>query len=192
MNERSQIEEEMNHLLPWRPPLEISQIAEQKVDKYSFIRVENNFYSVPEYLVGRTVTVRKYVKEIVVNSGLAEVCRHKRKDGFGEISVNIMHYLDTLAKKPGALRNSKALRSESELKTVFESHYTTRVREFIDKLRIYRDKPMDEIVHMLRASGEGRAAVCSDVIGRNVLRHTQGQLIQISDYFMKGRAGHGY
>jgi len=66
MNESSQIEEEMHHLLPWRPPLEISQIAEQKVDKYSFIRVDNNFYSVPEYLVGRVVTVRRYVNEIVV------------------------------------------------------------------------------------------------------------------------------
>ena len=48
MNESSQIEEEMKHLLPYRPPLELSRLSENKVDKYSFVRVDNNFYSVPE------------------------------------------------------------------------------------------------------------------------------------------------
>ena len=129
MNEGSMIEEEKNYLLPYRPPLELSRMSESHVDKYSFVRIDNNFYSVPEYLVGRKVTVRRYIKEIVVYSGLNEVCRHKRKDGFGEMSVNIFHYIDTLTKKPGALRNSKALRSETELKTVFDSHFTTRSRE---------------------------------------------------------------
>jgi hypothetical protein len=82
------------------------------------------------------------------------VCRHKRKDGCGEMSVNIMHYLVTLAKKPGAIRNSKALKSEAELKAVFDSHYTTRPRDFIDILRIHQDKPINEIVeHLLLAQG---------------------------------------
>jgi len=192
MNKGSQIEDEMKYLLPWRPPLELSRMSEQRVDKYSFVRVENNFYSVPEYLVGRKVTVRRYVREIIVYSGLNEVCRHKRKDGFGEMSVNIFHYLDTLTKKPGALRNSKALRSESELKAVFDSYFTTRVREFIDILRINQDKPMDEIVRIMQMASVGCEPVYPDVIESNVLKHTQIQLVQISDFFMKGRVGYGH
>jgi hypothetical protein len=182
----------MEHLLPWRPPLELSRISEVLVDKYSFVRVENNFYSVPEYLVGRKVTVRRYVKEIVVYSGLNEVCRHKRKDGSGEMSVNIFHYLDTLSKKPGALRNSKALRSETELKAVFDSYFTTRAREFIDILRINQDKPMDEIVRIMQMAGVGCEPVYPDVIESNVLKHAQIQLVQISDFFLKGRVGNGH
>jgi transposase-like protein len=192
MNAESLIEEEMKHLLPWRPPLELSRITKQAVDKYSFVRVDNNFYSVPEYLVGRDVTVRRYVREIVVYSGMVEVCRHKRKDGCGQMSVNIFHYLDTLSKKPGAVRNSKALRSEADLKAVFDSHYTTRAREFIEILRENQDRAMEEIVGVLRLAGEGLAPVRTEAIASNVARHAQIQLCLISDFFMKGRAGNGH
>jgi len=192
MNTKSLIEEEMKHLLPCRPPLELSRLSLQTVDKYSFVRVDNNFYSVPEYLVGRSVTVRRYIKEIVIYSGMNEVCRHKRKDGYGDMSVNIFHYLDTLYKKPGAIKNSKALRSEAELKAVFDSSFSIRAREFIEILRANQDKPMDEIARILRAAGEDHAPAYIEAIGSNVLKHTQGQLYQISDFFMKGRVGNGY
>ena len=192
MNAGSLIEEEMKHLLPWRPPLKLSRLSTQTIDKYSFARVDNNFYSVPEYLVGRNVTVRRYVRETVIYSGMSEVCRHKRKDGCGDMSVNIFHYLDTLAKKPGAVRNSKALRSEAELKTVFDNHFTTRAREFIEILRANQDKPMEETVHILRMIGEGYAPVRADLISLNVIKHARDQLYQISGFFMKGGAVNGH
>ena len=187
MNADSQIEDEMKHLLPFRPPLELSKITVQNVDKYSFVRVDNCFYSVPEYLVGRKVTVRRYAKEIVVYSGMDEVCRHKRKDGYGDMSVNIIHYLDTLTKKPGALRNSKALRSEADLKAVFDSYFTTRVREFIDILRENQDSPMWEIVRIMEAAGKGEPKCGADSTSMNILRFTQIQLAQLGEIFMKGR-----
>jgi len=192
MNAESLIEEEMKHLLPCRPPLELSRISTQNVDKYSFVRVENNFYSVPEYLVGRSVTVRRYIKEVVIYSGLNEVCRHKRKDGYGEMSVNIFHYLDTLTKKPRALRNSKALRGEADLKAVFDRYFTTRAREFIDILRTHQDKPADEVVRVLKIAGKGLAPIPAEAIGSNVVKFTQIQLCQISDFFMKGKVRNGY
>ena len=191
MNAESQIEEEKRYLMPWRPPLELSQMAENRVDKYSFVRVDNNYYSVPEYLVGKKVTVRTYVKEIIVYYGLNEVCRHEKKDGRGEMSVNIFHYLETLYKKPGAIRNSKALKSEDELKAVFDCYYTTRAREFIEILRLNQDKPLPDIVSVLRETGVGNVNTFPDLIGSNVLRHTQGQLREISDFFMKGRTVYG-
>ena len=187
MNEGSHIEEELSCLLPWRPPLELSRISEQRVDKYSFVRVDNNFYSVPEYLVGRWVTVRNYIRDVVVYAGLNEVCRHTKKDGYGEMSVNIFHYLDTLTKKPGALQNSKALRSEADLKAVFDSYYTSDARKFIEILRGNQHKPMDEIVSVLRAVAEGYTGSRPEAIETNVLRHTQSQLYLISDFFAKGR-----
>ena len=187
INADSQIEEEMKHLLPFRPPLELSKMTVQNVDKYSFVRVDNCFYSVPEYLVGRKVTVRRYVKEIVVYSGMDEVCRHKRKDGYGDMSVNIIHYLDTLSKKPGALRNSKALRSETDLKAVFDSYFNTRVREFIDILRENQDRPMVEIIRIAEAAGKGEPPCGADTTSSNILRYTQIQLAQLNEIFAKGR-----
>jgi hypothetical protein len=136
-----------------------------------------------------------YVNEIIVYSGysgLNEVCRHKRKDGFGEMSVNIFHYLDTLTKKPGALRNSKALRSEVELKAVFDNYFTTRPRKFIDLLRLNQDKPIDEIVRIIETAGIGCEPVNTEIIESNISKHTQIQLVQISDFFMRGRVGNGH
>jgi hypothetical protein len=188
MNESSLIQEEKKCLLPWKPPLELSRISEQRVDKYSFVRVGNNYYSVPEYLVGRMVTVRNYIEDVVIYAGMNEVCRHIKKDGYGEMSVNIFHYLDTLTKKPGALRNSKALRSEAELKAVFERYYTTNARKFVDILRSKQDRPIEEIVSVLQTVGAGYSGASSEAIGSNVMRHTKAQLCLINEFYMKGRA----
>jgi hypothetical protein len=190
MNAESPIDEEKKCLQPWRPPLELSHMTINKVDSYSFVRVDNNYYSVPEYLVGRRVTVRRYIKEVVVYSGLNEVCSHERKDGHGEMSVNILHYLDTLSKKPGAIRNSKALRSEAELKAVFDKHYITRPREFIDILRANQDEPMDKIVNKLNSGSINWVGSSPETVCSNVLMHTKDQLTAISDFFMKGSAGY--
>jgi transposase len=187
MNESSRIDEEMSHLRPWRPPLELSRMTTQNVDKYSFVRVDNNFYSVPEYLVGKDLTVRSYVKDIIVYSGLNEVCRHRRIEGYGEMSVNIFHYLDTLIRKPGALRNSKALRSEADLKAVFDCYYVGNARKFIEILRENQSKPMDEIINVLQLDGEGYSQICPEEITSNVMHHTQNQLYLISDFFMSSR-----
>jgi transposase len=186
MNAESQIEEEGKHLMAWKPPLELSKLTENRVDKYSFVRVDNNYYSVPEYLVGKKLMVRNYVNDIVVYSGLDEVCRHKKKDGYGEMSVNIFHYLNTLTKKPGAIRNSKALRSEVDLKAVFDHYYTTRAREFIETLRTNRDKPLNEIVSILQAAGKGPAHIAPETVSSNVMYYTQSQLYLVSDFFAKG------
>ena len=189
MNAGSQIEEERKHLLPARPRLELSKMTEQKVDKYSFVRVENNFYSVPEYLTGRQVTIRSYVKEIVVYAGLHEVCRHIKKDGYEEMSVDILHYLGTLFKKPGAIRNSKALKSQADLKAVFDRYYITRARQFIAIMRTYQNRPMDEIVHILQNVGREGGRCYQMETGSNVLNHTKRQLDQISGFFIKSRVG---
>jgi len=60
------ITEEKKHLLPYRPPLELAVISENTVDSYSMITVDTCKYSVPEYFVGKSVTVKKYHDEIRV------------------------------------------------------------------------------------------------------------------------------
>ncbi len=152
INEGSTFEEERKHLRPYRPPLELAEITNQKVDKYSFVRVDNNFYSVPDYLVGRNVLIKKYPVEIIVYSAGNKVCSHKKKEGFHETSVEINHYLNTFLRKPGALKNSLALKSKKELKAVFDKYFTGRTREFIEILRENQDKDLHDLVSILIAS----------------------------------------
>ena len=95
LNENSKIEEEKKALKPTKPPLELANIKESVVNKYSFVQIENNFYSVPEYLVGFTVTSKIYYNKILIYSNNEFVCDHKKIDGIKKISANIRHYLKT-------------------------------------------------------------------------------------------------
>ena len=146
MNENSKIETEKAYLLPYRPKLELATISENDVNKYSFIRVDNNFYSVPDYLVDKRVTVKKYFDKILVYSNNHFVCEHKKIDGSNKISIEIKHYLNTFIKKPGALKNSLALKKSPELKYIFENHFTNNPKKFIEILINNKQKDYCEIV----------------------------------------------
>ena len=190
LNAGSRIEEEKLSLLQARPPLEIAKISEHVVDKYSFIRVENNFYSVPDYLVGYTLTVKIYPEEIMVFSGFGEVCKHKKLTGKGEYQVDIFHYLDTLARKPGAIRNSVALRSKQALKDIFDKYYKDHPRDFIVALEAVKGQPINEIalsiVNLAQGNTKSISRPHNTTIAENIKSNTKKQLAAISSAFLKG------
>lgn len=146
LNAASKIEEEKKHLLPAKPQLALGKVSQQTVNSYSFVQVEKNFYSVPDYLVGREVTTRTYPESIKIYSCHKLVCSHKKVDGVEQTSIDIKHYLPSLTKKPGALRNSLALKSIPELKSIYDKHFTKNPRLFIDILTKNQDKSIEEII----------------------------------------------
>ena len=132
LNESNKIEEEMMSLKPTKPPLELANIKESVVNKYSFVQIENNFYSVPEYLVGFKVTSKIYYNKILIYSNNEFVCEHKKIDGVKKISADIRHYLKTLTFNPEALKNSYVLKSNPKLKSSFDKYYTNNPKKFIE------------------------------------------------------------
>ncbi len=149
LNENSKIKEEKQKLKPTKPPLELANIRKSIVNKYSFIQVEKNFYSVPEYLVGLAVTIKIYYNKILVYSNNEFVCEHKKLDGEKKISADIRHYLKTLTFKPGALRNSYVLKSNPKLKSIFDKYYTNNPKKFIDVISKNKEKNEEELEKIL-------------------------------------------
>jgi transposase len=146
MNENSQMEEEKKRLRPYRPPLELAVISEAKVNPSSLISVDTVFYSVPEHLVGKRVVVKKYHNEIRVYANNELVAKHKRLFGNGKMQIDIYHYLNTLRKKPGAVRNSVALKSIPRLKAIFDTYYSKQAKKFIDLFLENKKLPIEEII----------------------------------------------
>jgi hypothetical protein len=146
LNERSEMEEERKHLKSYRPPLELAIVSTPKVNPSSMVSVDTVFYSVPEHLVGKRVTVKKYHNEIRIYAGNEFVAKHKRLFGKGKMQVDIYHYLNTLRKKPGAIRNSVALKSIPRLKAIFDTYYSHQPRKFIDLFLVNKELPIDEII----------------------------------------------
>ncbi|XMB66710.1 IS21 family transposase [Mycoplasmatota bacterium zrk1] len=152
LNKDSLINDEIEHLQKAKPKLDLARYVISKVNKYSCITIDNNYYSVPDYLVGRTVEARIYYDSIEIYSNDAFVYQHQKVDGFKEYSINIMHYLNTFVNKPGALKNSLALKSSDSLKNIYTNHYKESTREFIEFLQKNNKLSLEEIVTALEES----------------------------------------
>lgn len=146
LNKDSLIEEEKKHLNPYRPKYEVASISVNNVDKYSFITVDNNYYSVPEELVGKNVIVKKYPNTIYIYYKNNEVAKHIRLTGKKKTCIDIKHYLNTFLRKPGAIRNSAALNSVPRLKDIFDTYYKDNPKSFIDLLYINKDLSLEELI----------------------------------------------
>jgi transposase len=174
-NEGSLLKEEKQCLQAYRPPYELSMISEHKVDKMGMVCVDTCRYSVPDHLVGELVVIKKYHDEIRVYPGgkyAGEiyapndlVCKHRRIFGKGNVSVDIYHYLDTLKKKPGALRNSVALKSIPKLKAIFDTHFSDEPKRFVELFAQNREKNISEIVTMFEEVVKSPALQAIEVLG---------------------------
>jgi hypothetical protein len=166
LNEDCKIEEEKACLLPTMPPLELASICQCKVDKSSLISVDCVKYSVPEHLVGKLVVVKKYHEKICVYAENQPVCTHKRAFGNGTMQIDIMHYLNTLHKKPGAIKNSVALKSIPKLKAIFDKHYSKKPKQFIEIFQENRHLAIEEILKIF----EQKTAIRGEIKALDVVK----------------------
>lgn len=151
LNKDTKWMEEQPFLSPLVPDYEAAKITERKVNKYSLISVDGNQYSVPDNLVGKTVRVKVYTGTIKVYYQHELVAEHQRlNEGKQKTCFDIRHYLSTLRKKPGALRNSAALKAEPELKSIYDTYFSEKPKEFIEILVRHKDLPFDELKDLLR------------------------------------------
>ena len=80
-----------------------------RVDRYARITVRQCRYSVPAKLIGRRLRVLLRATEVLVFDGSALVAVHPRATVRGSEVLELDHYLEVLARKPGALPGASAL-----------------------------------------------------------------------------------
>ena len=85
-----------------------------RVDSKALVTVRQNRYSVPVTLAGLRVTVAIGASEIRVCHRDREVARHERLHGKYGTRATLDHYLELLARKPGALARSLPLAQERD------------------------------------------------------------------------------
>lgn len=95
-------------------PFDSAETARPRVDSKALVTVRQNRYSVPVGLVGLRVAARIGAREITLHHEGRLLARHERLAGRGETSAQLDHYLELLAKKPGAMARSLALRQDRE------------------------------------------------------------------------------
>ena len=122
------------------------------VDKYQTVAFDRNRYSVPRPFAFQSVTVKGYVDRIVIVVGGQVIATHKRSLKPGPRFLDPIHYLPTLAHKPGALDHAPVYRN-SKLPACFIAYRTElerttgrlRTRRFIQVLQLLLDHPLDRV-----------------------------------------------
>jgi transposase len=98
-------------------PLEPHCTAEEaspRVDSKAMVTIRQNRYSVPARLAGMKVRAQVGAREISIWHDGKVVATHERLAGRHGASAQLEHYLDLLARKPGALARSLALRQQRD------------------------------------------------------------------------------
>ena len=143
--------EERTRLLPAMPKFECCIKTTGKVDKYSTVTVARNHYSVPDTLVGKKLDIRIYTDKIIVYHDGKAVARHTRSFRPHDWQIDIYHYLRTLKRKPGALRQSMALlQSDALVKKIYDDYYSSEPKTFLEVLEIIYEKGAGTVLEGLR------------------------------------------
>src|SRR5213080_1751403 len=101
-----------------------------RVDRYARVSVGKCRYSVPARLIGSRVRVKLSANELRVFDGAALAAVHPRLAAAGAEHLVLDHYLEILARKPGALAGSAAL-AQARAAGVF----TAAHQQFWDRAR---------------------------------------------------------
>ena len=182
LNKNSLIEEEKKYLSVYRPAYETANIILCHVNKYSFIQIDTNFYSVPDSLVDKHLTVKVYPNNIDIYYKNKKVASHFRTKDKKGTYIDIRHYLNTFLRKPGALANSTALNSVPKLKSLFNNYFKEKPKEFIHILSQNSDKSIEEIIEIIEIE------TCLKPIKDDVIIEScKTQLEQISKLFIGGK-----
>ena len=145
-------------------PFDAAEAAAPRVDQKSLVTIRQNRYSVPVALAGLKVSARVGAREITISHGGRVVARHERLHGKFATSARLDHYLELLARKPGALEHSVALSQErdrgawpacfDELWTALTDRYgrSEAARQMVDVVLLCRDHGPERVELAVRGT----------------------------------------
>ena len=159
-NKHEALRRDVNAMLHFPGDFGCFDLMTCSVDKQSTICVKGCHYSVPDTFVGQTVIVQLYSEKLrIYDTTHKKVAEHERsyEKGFWRLDIN--HYLDTLIRKPGALKGSVALKQmPQKMQELFRVHYTDNGKDFLALLKYCQQNGHDyddvlKAVKMIRMRG---------------------------------------
>jgi transposase len=153
-----------------------------RADKFARVSVGKCRYSVPARLIGKAVRVRLTASELAVFDGPRQVAVHPRLVASGDEHLLLDHYLEILARKPGALPGSVPLaqaRAGGSFTPAHEALWAEArrrlgdgagTRALIEVLLLHRRLPAASVTAGI-AAALGAGTCSPDVIAVEARRH---------------------
>lgn len=172
------IKEELVQMKPL-PSLQYSNYLTRilKINKYSLIRFENNFYSVPDDYPSPRISIKAFVDRIILHDENSVIASHTRLYGKGKYSVDIIHYLKTMERKPGSVKNSKAFSQLHEsLQRMHNRYYEDRPDEFLKVLSLIKETSLEGLLYAINHLEENEISPEYEVI-RMIVHQKPTQMV---------------
>ena len=147
------LEEDQAAFLALPPaPFDACRKASTAADKLSLVRFDCNDYSVPVRFAHHPVVVKGYVDVVRICRKNDIIAQHLRLWGKEDVAFEVLHYLELLERKPGALDHAKPLKDWKLpecfglLRARLEREGQARgTREFIRVLRLLEKHPLTKV-----------------------------------------------
>lgn len=173
------LNQEMDHLIPIKPSYDTSRRIEARVSKYSVINIDQNKYSVPDYLVGKFVKVKVYPEFIEIYYKDKKIAEHKRSYLAHYWTIDINHFIETLKKKPGALHSSVGRHQLTpELQQIYNNYYTNNARDFIVLLELIKENDLKVVISAIEKLSKIKSEIVTTDNIKNII--SKSPLIDIT------------
>ncbi len=135
------LEDERPYLLPL-PVLQFSnyELHQATINRYGLVQFQKNFYSVPETYCSKIIFLKIFADKIEMLENNTVIAVHNRLFDRDQYSLQILHYLEVLNRKPGSIRHSKILRSQNRtIQDLFDHHYHSNPKDFLKVLGLIKE-----------------------------------------------------
>jgi hypothetical protein len=174
------IEEERSGMLPKMPDYSSAERISGRVDKWSTVVTGTNHYSVPDFLVGKTVEIHSHIDLIIVKYKGEEVARHEKSYEKKQFFLNIFHYKETLKRKTGALNSSLCLKQSPKVLQDVYAFFKDNPKEFIKMLEDFTEYSIFQIKQACETLSDSGVKIRCEAI--------QMVLMNNSDYMVENES----
>lgn len=155
-----------------------------RVDRYGRVMVRQCQYSVPARFIGRRLRVHLAASTVTVFDAATIVALHERSTRRGDQVLLLDHYLEVLARKPGALPGATALAQARTAGTFTPAHDAfwaaarkalgdgAGTRALIQVLLLHRHLPAEQVLAGINAA-LSVGSINPDVVAVEARKHAQ-------------------
>jgi len=170
-------ERDQMHLMPTLE-YENYELKRAAISRYSLVKFDGNFYSVPDTYRPRQITLKVMVDRIALLDGNDAIASHRRLAGKQQYSMDITHYIKTFHRKPGALPNARVLAHADELiLDLFNRYYQNDPKGFLPILDLMRETSPEALSRALTILKEQNIPPTYDTL-RFFLHQTMEQKVE--------------
>lgn len=120
-----------------------------KVDTFSTVKFDYNYYSVPIAFVDKDVSIKGYGNEVIIIHKQVEIAKYPRCYDRGKTIYKLEHYIDLIERRPRSVFNAKPVKSTVSSELLDIGKRLSGPREMVKLLRLCVDHGEGSVLTVL-------------------------------------------